>query len=75
MGDDGRAMQYWNGLQQWLRRNEATRNCMFKVERSTRTRKAHRNASSHRIAANKEVKLKDKSHDCSVGTCSCTVGP
>ena len=72
---DGRAMQYWNGLQQWLRRNEATRNCMFKVERrSTRTRKAHRIA-THRIAANKEVKLKDKSHDCSGGTCTCTVGP
>ena len=53
----------------------ATRNCMFKVERrSTRTRKAHRNA-THRIAANKEVKLKDKSHDCSGGTCTCTVGP
>ena len=53
----------------------ATRNCMFKVERrSTRTRKAHRNA-THRIAANKEVILKDKSHDCSGGTCTCTVGP
>jgi hypothetical protein len=30
---------------------------MFKVERSTRTRKARRNV-SHRIAANKEVILK-----------------
>jgi hypothetical protein len=56
-------MQYWNGLQQWWRRNEATLHVTvcsrLKEEAQGRGRLiATQRIASHRIAAHKEVILK-----------------